>query len=808
MAGWVQDTLYGARMLIKRPGTTGIAVVALALGIGLTTTMFSIVQGAILRGLPFDDSERIMYVGRARLDQRQDRLQSTPVHDFIHWRDHQQSFERLAAFSGTQAIVAESGTFPERLRGTRITPNTLELLRVTPAHGRDFDDNDAAVGAPPVVIISHRLWLSRYRGDPAVLGRVVRVNNAPATIVGVMPERFGFPQAGDVWLPQAITPPAKRGSGSLQVFGRLKGGVTEEQATAEIAGLARQLAETYPENKNWTALPMPYIRQFLENEVISTLFTMLAAVFGVMLIACVNVTNLQLARAAERTKEVAIRSALGAGRWRIVRQLLLEGLLLAGVGALLGLAIARAGIAVFNRNIMDTTPPFWIDIRLDPTVLLFVTVVTAAAALVSSLVPAWRVSRTDANAVLKDDARGSTSVRMGRFSRGLVVVEVAVSCILLIVSGLMIRSIVANTRLSYPFATEDVFRASVTVDEQTFPKPADINRVLDQIGERLARIPGVRHVAFANGVPTQSGGSSVAVEGHTYPPDGESGQLRLPEVAVIHATPGFFDVLRISLRHGRLFTAAETEGTPPVAVVDEAFVRRHFPTGAALGQRLKFGTAPTAQWHTVIGIVSDTSTDASRDDGPVGLAYLPLAQSPGRGGLVLASTTGDPVALTPAVRAAVLDVSDSIPVSAPNSLAGEFWRQGWAFRVFGGLFLTFGLAALLLAGAGLYGVMAFTVRRRTAEIGVRMALGASQRRVLGTILWQGLWRVALGIAIGIGPGWFVGGLMEALLEDVAPSDPLVHASTVGTLLIAGTLACLVPARRAASVDPIIALRSE
>jgi hypothetical protein len=277
---------------------------------------------------------------------------------------------------------------------------------------------------------------------------------------------------------------------------------------------------------------------------------------------------------------------------------------------------------------------------------------------------------------------------------------------------------------------------------------------------------------------------------------------------VIHASPGFFDVLRIPLRHGRLFTAADTEGTLPVVVVDEAFVRRHLPDGGALGRRLKFGSSATAPWQTIIGIVSDTSSDASSNEGPAGLAYLPMAQSPGRGGLVLASTAGDPVAITPAVRAAVLEVSDNVPVSSPISLAGEFWRQGWAFRVFGGLFLTFGLAALLLAGAGLYGVMAFTVRRRTSEIGVRMALGASKRRVLGAIFWQGIWRVALGIAIGIWPGWFVGGLMEALLEDVAPSDPLVHASTVGTLLIAGTLACLVPARRAASVDPIIALRTE
>jgi predicted permease len=521
MRSWLNDFRYGARMILKRPGTSGIAIVALALGIGLTAVMFSVVQGAILRGLPFEGGDRIMLVSRARLSEPGQR-RSVPVDDLLDWRERQQSFEGLAAYGQRSAIISavsgDSG-YPERFTASEITPNTLSLLRVRPMLGRDFTDADAAPGAPPVVLISHRVWTSRFGGEASVVGQDLRVNGTLTRVIGVMPERFGFPQTGELWLPRVLERPDERGQGAtVRVIGRLKDGVDERQAITEMRGIAAQLATTHEANADITATLGPFVKESIGDEVVATLFTMLGAVFGVMLIACVNVTNLQLARAAERTKEVAIRTALGAGRWRIVRQLLAEGLLLSAAGAALGLAIAWFGTAAFMRAIVDTQPPFWIDVRLDPTVIAFVVAITVAAALVSSVLPGWRVARADPNLVLKDETRGATGLRMGAFSRWLVVVEVTASCVLLVVSGLMIRSIVATSRFDYPFATKDVFYAQVSLQGEA--DAAAQGRWLDQLEERLGAVPGVRRAALATSLPGQQE-FTFSIEGVPDPPDDE-----------------------------------------------------------------------------------------------------------------------------------------------------------------------------------------------------------------------------------------------------------------------------------------------
>ncbi len=570
MREWLQDLRYGARMILKRPGTSAIAIVALALGIGLTTTMFSIVQGVMLRGLPFPESERIIIVSRATV-QNPDRRDSPPPHDFTDWRAQQKSFESLAGYSNTSVTLSGDSGFPERLRGSRMTPNTLAVLRVAPIVGRDFSEADAAPGAPPVALIGHRLWQGRFKSDRGVAGTAIRLNGVMTTIVGVMPEKFGFPEAEQIWLPTGIELPAKRGEGRfMRVIGRLRDGVTLEHARAEMDGIVRQLAAAHPENKDTIANVTPFIEQAVPTRIKTTFYTMLGAVLGVMLIACVNVTNLQLARAAERAKEFAIRTALGSGRWRILRQSLAEGLVLSAIGAALGLGIAQFGVTYFMGAIAETQPPFWIDVRLDLTVLAFVTAITVAAALVSSVAPGLRVSRADATSALKDDTRGATSLRMGRFSRWLVVVEVAVSCILLVVSGLMIRSILTTSRLDYGFATRDVFFAQVSFDTRTHADNPAVLRALEQFEEGIKRVPGVRHVAFSTGVPGTGFSPPFRLEGQTYAKPEDR-----PRAAQINATPAFFDVLGIAVRHGRLFTQADTEGADRVAVVDEAFVARH-----------------------------------------------------------------------------------------------------------------------------------------------------------------------------------------------------------------------------------------
>jgi len=801
MREWLQDLRYGARMIVKRPGTSAIAIVAFALGIGLTTTMFSIVEGVILRGLPFPESERIMLVARATV-QQPDRRDSAPPHDLVDWRAQQKVFESLAGYFGQGAILSGDTGFPERLRGLRMTPNTLTVLRMAPVVGRDFSDADAAPGAPAVALIGYRLWQSRFKGDPNVAGTTVRLDGTPTTIVGVLAEKFGFPETHEIWLPAAVTLPVKRGEGQrLQVIGRLRDGVTLDRAKTQMAAIVRQLAATYPENKDTIARVSPFIEGSVPARIKNTFYTMLVAVLGVMLIACVNVTNLQLARAAERAKEFAIRTALGSGRWRILRQSIAEGLVLAVIGAALGLGLAQYGVTYFMEAIANTQPPFWIDVRLDMTVLAFVTAITVAAALISSMAPGLRVARADANAVLKDDTRGATSLRMGRFGRWLVVIEVAVSCILLVVSGLMIRSILTTSRIDYPFATRDVFFANTRFDERSHPDMPAVLRAMEQFEQSLARVPGVRRATLATSVPGSGFSPSFSLEGKTYATPDER-----PRAAQIAATPGYFDVLGVAVREGRLFTPGDTAGAERVAVVDEAFAARHLAGGPVLGRRIRFGD-DKSPWVTIVGVVPSL-VQAERPGQIVESIYLPLAQASQRSVTILARTGSDPLALTSAVRSALSAVSAETPMANPNSLAAEFWRRGWAFRLFGGLFLTFGAAALFLAAAGLYGVMAFTVRRRTQEIGVRMALGASRQGVLRMVLWQGFWRVGVGVALGLWPGWFLGTQMRELLSNVSPSDPIVHVTTAVTLLISGALATLVPALRASSVDPLTALRRD
>jgi predicted permease len=801
MQEWLQDLRYGVRMVVKRPGTSAIAIVALALGIGLTTTMFSIVEGVILRGLPFEESDRILRLSRATV-QQPDRSDQLPVHDFVDWRDRQTSLESLAGYFGAAAVVAGDTALPERLRGVRVTPNLMQVLRVAPVAGRDLSEADAAPGAPAVALISYRQWQSRFGGRRDAVGAVVRLNGTPTTIVGVMPEKFGFPEAEDVWMPQGIELPSKRGEGTrFNAIGRLRDGVTLERAVSEITGIAGQLAAAHPENKDVVARVAPFIAQAIPDRIRTTFYAMLGAVLGVMLIACVNVTNLQLARAAERSKEYAIRAALGSGRWRILRQALAEGLVLSLAGAAIGLGIAQAGTTYFMGAIADTQPPFWIDVRLDTTVLLFVTAIIVAATLVSSMAPGLRVARLDANAVLKDDTRGATSLRMGRFGRWLVVVEVTVSCVLLVVSGLMVRSILATSRIDYAFATTDVFFAQTQLDQRLYDDMAAVRRAAADLDARLAPVPGVRRAALTTSVPGFGGSPAFSLEGVAYarPED-------RPRAVQVAATPGYFEVLGVEARAGRLFGEADLDGAAPVAVVDEAFVARHLSQGGVVGRRIRFGDEKQP-WLTIVGVVPSL-VERMRDDQIIESVYRPFAQAPQRGVTIVARTAGDPLALGPVIRTAVAQAFQDTPLTNVNSLAGEFWRQGWAFRLFGGLFLTFGASALLLAAAGLYGVMAFTVRRRTQEIGVRMALGASQRGVLRMVLWQGIWRVSLGIVLGLLPGWYLGGLMQALLANVSPADPVVHATTAATLLVAGTLATLVPALRASSVDPVTAIGRE
>ena len=805
MGDILQDFRYGARMLRKRPGTATLAIVALALGIGLTTAMFSVVNGVFLRGLPFEDAGRIVYVGADNL-KKPGRPNSMPVQDFLDLKSQQASLDDIAGMSSFQATVSELNGVPMRYGGVRLTSNALAVLRIQPAQGRDFSDADLQPGAERVVLISHEIWLAQFLGAADIVGKVVRINNEPATVIGVMPERFGFPDSARVWVPLPLVAPAARSDGErVGAFGRLRRGVSLETANRELALIAGRLAAQYPENKDRTLTAMPFLRRFIAGAVVNLLSTMLAAVFGVLLIACVNVANLQLARAAERGKEVAVQLAIGASRGRIVRQMLCEGLLVSSIGGVAGLGLAMAGVIFINRGVaIDDTPPFWVDIRLDPTVLFFATALAVTAAVVSTLLPALRATRGALATAMHDEFRGSTSVRVGRFSRGLVMGQVMLSFTLLFASGLIVKSIAAASTIVLPFRA-DILAARLTLDAPAYRDDKTLSQAMERIRTRVMT-GGIDGATFGSSLPSFTDDSTrVQVEGQTVDPSS------LPGIEHISVGPDYFRVMRMPIVRGRAFGVEDRFGNTPVAIVTRDFADIYLAGGDPIGRRfravIRGDNPPPPVWLTIVG-VAPPAVNTARNGVAASSVFVPADQFPARTLDLLMTTSGNPQSHEAAVRRAVADIDPAIAVYNVNSGQGRLDRIVWPVRIFGGLFTTFGVAALILAGAGLYGVMAFAVRRRTQEIGVRLALGATSGDILQMVLRQGSRLLLGGIALGLGAGLFLATLLTQLLFQVEPWDPSVVIATLAVLTTTGLIACAVPARRAAAVDPLVALRRD
>jgi len=796
----MHDLRLAFRMIGRQPMTSGLAVVALALGIGLTTLMFSILNGAVLRGLPFEQSERILHASPFDIAE-QDDFEATQW-EFSEWRARQTSFEHLTAFyMGNANVVGPDGT-PERFRGAWVTPDTFRMLRTRPALGRDFTDADGAPGAEPVVVISDRLWRDRLQSRPDVLGQVLRVNGTAMTIVGVMPEGFAYPVTQELWVALVVTPAlaGKDTRPTVEIIGRLRDGVSRDEASAQLATIATQVAELDPARRSGLTVEVkPYVEEFIGSETVALLSAMLAAVLLVLVIACVNVANLVLARAAERTREVAVRTALGAPRSRVVRQMLAEVLVLAVAGAAGGIAIAVAGTRLFTRGIANTSPPFWIDVRVDGTVLLFVVAVTVLATIVAGLVPGLRASRADVAPLLNDEGRGTTSLSMGRLSRGLVVGEMALSFALLVVSALVIQSIRNVTSFDPGIATADVFTARVTLPAADYPDAASRRRFADALLERVGGLPAVRRAALSTANPPTAAEVTVVLPGQTFDDERD-----YPRAKVSYVSPGFFDVLRVTPRQGRGLSPADSADAARVAVVNEEFQRRYYPDGA-LGRQVRTFSGETAAWHTIVGIVQDIA-DIDPGESLLQHVYLPLAQRPAGTVNVLLQADGDPLALTAAVRETVAALDRNLPIYNVQTLQTMLDDGSWAWRIFGSLFTAFGVAALFLATVGLYGVMAFSVSRRTQEIGVRIAVGAGSRDVMRMVLGQGAWQVGLGVVLGVGLAVALGSAMRLMFFQVSPYDPRAFVAVAVLLLVTGLAAAAVPARRAASVDPMTALR--
>jgi predicted permease len=780
-----------------------VAVLALTLGIGLTTTMFSIVYGALLKGMPFVESDRLAVVQRQNLA-RGDRRLSTPIHDFLDYREQQRSFTAIAAYYGGTANVSGAEK-AERYDGAWVTAELFDILGVRPLLGRTFTREEEAPGAGRVAILSYTMWQDRFGGDPAIVGKPIRTNGVPYTVVGVMPEKFAFPERQALWMPiQLDAARLERGTGqSLQVVGRLKPGVSFDAATADVDAIARRIAaEHKATNEGVTANARPIIESNIGEEPRKLLWTMLGAVFFVLLIACANVANLLLDRAAHRTKEVGIRTALGASRSAVVRQFLSEALVLAMGGAIFGALLAQVGVTLFNRAIADTNPPFWLDIRLHPPVLLFVIGTAILASLFSGAIPAYQSSRADINEILKDESRGASSFRIGRLSRGLVMFEIALSCGLLVASGLMVKSVVKLRTMDAGVTTANIFTARIGFPSTYTDTLAQV-RFFDELATQLAALPGVRGVSLSSSLPAVgSGGNPFAIEGKSY-----TGNRDYPIAGSLTVAPGFFGTFEVDAVQGRVFTADDRRESVPVVVVNESFVRKYFATESPLGKRIRLGDSrSTEPWRTIVGVIPDIFTGDGSRPKDAGM-LIPLAQRH-TNFLSLAVRAPNAMTLTPQVRAAVAGLNADIPIYWVYSMEESVARNVWHIRVFGGLFMVFGIAALFLAAVGLYAVMAFSVSRRAREVGIRIALGARTGHVLRLVFRQGIIQLAVGMTLGLALAAGVSRLLAGVLFDVQPRDPLVFLSVVVALTTAGLLACYVPARRAARVDPLTAMRAE
>jgi predicted permease len=790
------------RSLAKQK-TLGLgATLTLALGIGATTTLFSIVRGAT-SPLPFADSHDLV-----ALAQRDRSGVELPARDFdyLAWSEQQTSLDPLAAFRSADVNIADADLPPERRSAAALTPATFELLGVDAARGRLFDESDLEVGAPSVVLISEDLWLSRYDGAPDVLGSVIRIDGEPHTVVGVMPSGFGFPVNEQLWTPLRIDPAAQPDLGSsLTVFGRLRDGRTLDQARTEFEGASLRLAQTYPGSHQGRGIRViPFVDVEMDPEAVPVLYLMLLAVSFVLAIACANVANLLLARAVTRTRDVAIRTALGASRRRLIRQQLIESLAIAAIGGVGGVLIAHVGVRFFDVATANIIEAFWIDFHIDGAVLVFATLLVGLAAVAAGLLPALRSSTTPP-AVLLKDAGAASGLRIGRLGKSLVIGELALVCGFLAVSGTFVKTAIGLRAIEMPFDGRSIFTGSLSFGGEG-TGAEEQQRVLRELVTTLEAAPGIENAALVSTLPGRGAGNSV------FTLDGSEGQGQ--STGLVRVTPGFLATLGARVTRGRDFAWTDDGGAARVALVNQSWVSRFSPDRDPIGRQLSFplpqapGQPPrTAPSVTIVGIVPDLQMQnpgEAQGDG----VYVPILQSAPFSVRMLARGSADPLSLLPVVRERVQAIHADLPLFEVATLHDAIYADASVLDAFGVLFAAFGGGALFLALIGVYGVVAFGVSQRTREYGVRIALGARREDVLQLVLRQGGRPVVIGVTIGLVLALTLGRLLAAMIEVVEPADFAVTVGVIGVLGLTAVTALLVPARRAAAIEPLQALRQD
>ena len=806
----LQDLRFALRGLLRRPGFTAAVVATLALGLGANAAIFSVVNAVLLRPLPYADPDRLVMVWGRYPDFGRT---GTSLPDFTDWQRGTVgsfgSFEQLAAMHGTAFNLTGLGE-PEQLRGDRVSANFFTTLGVRPALGRGFlPEEDRTGGDDDVVVLSHGFWERRFGGDPKVVGREVQLSGRPYTIVGVAPKGFRFLREVDVWAPARMDTAAmmeRRRSEYLTVFGRLKRDVPLERARADLATVLRRVAEEYPETNSQLRSEVISMKEDLVGNVRPALLVFSGAVGLVLLIACANVANLLLARAAAREREVAVRVALGAARGRLVRQLLTESVLIALLGAAVGLVVAVWAVSALRAGSPEGLLPRLAEVRIDPSVVAFSLALAVATGLLFGLAPAMRLAGGGLHDALKEGARGGSSGGATRFRNGLVLGEVAVAVVLLVGAGLLVRSFERLNRVDPGFNPRGVLTYGVVLPRAKYDSIATVPPVFTRLLERTRSIPGVQAAALSNTLPMGgSGYVTFYIEGRPQTADGQVTE----DVQPFSVTPDYFRVLGIPLRRGRLIEPQDVDGAPRVAVINEEMHRRYFGDRDPIGARVTFGdpedTAST--WFTVVGVVGNVAQEGLTAK-PYAQLYRPLFQVPQRGVWMSVRTAGEPMAVASATRAALKAVDPDVPANEVRTMEDRIAENIAQPRVSVALLGSFSGVALLLAAIGIYGVVSYTVAQRTREIGIRMALGARREGVLRLVIGQGLAPVAAGVAVGLALALAATRLMSSLLYGVSATDPLTFGAVALFLGAVALVATYIPARRATRVDPLVALRYE